>query len=242
MALDINNCIADIWYRLGFLNQGELETGTLWLTPTELFNWADEAAKRLAYEAGLFVVADSSVPVMAGNGVCGLPETHVFTLLAGILTVSGGSAGTGAEWGTLPWGTVPWGGNTPFSQGSTFAYALLRLTSVRDLWALDGNWPLTTGNPKRASLDAGSVGTLTLYPIPTVSALLFQICQEYPNISAIATQLSIPSVLQDHFSYYMMAEAREKESEMRQAEMADHFKQRVAMFEELEDYLWGPGQ
>jgi hypothetical protein len=242
-VLSILSSVNDVAFRLGFLSTAELEetTPAPWVTQAELYTWADEAVKRLAYEAGMFVVVDSSVQVIPFSGVLNLPLTHVFTLLAAYLTNGGGTVGSGEAWGTLPWGTVPWGGGTLYVAAGPLVYGLLRLTSVRDLYALDGTWPVTTGTPKRASLDAGSVGTITLYPIPTAAGVLFQVCQEYPTVSQVQPLISLPTVLQDYLTYYMLWGAREKESEMRQPEMADHYKQRTALYEQLIQGYWGPG-
>jgi hypothetical protein len=240
--LDLQNSVNDIWYRLGFLSLVEMQAAGAWVTETELFTFLDEAAKRLAYEAGLFVTVDSSIPIVAGNPVLQLPLTHVYTLLAAVLTLSGAIAGTGAEWGTVPWGTVPWGGNTPFTLGTVVSYALLRLTSARDLWALDNVWPTTTGNPKRASLDANAVGSLTLYPIPVAAGILFQVCQEFPNVSAAASQIPLPTVMQDYFSDSAICQAKRKESEMADNALADHMEQRCKMYEAVFEQYFGGGQ
>src|SRR5579863_271537 len=128
-GLDILNCILDLWYRLGFASYNDLNQANRWLSIAELYQWGDDAAKRLAYDAGVFVVYDTTVPVTGGTAVYTLPATHVFTLLAMVV-----------------YNAAP--------------IQLLRLTAVRDLWALDATWNATTGAPVRASMDAGSVGTI----------------------------------------------------------------------------------
>ena len=204
--LDAVNSALDVLYRLGFRNTLDI-TSTSWVTPAELFAFADEAAKRLAYQCGLFLTYDTSITVTPGTAVWALPATHVFTLAAWL----------GAQ--------------------------ALRLTTVRELAALDGNWPTTTGATNRASLDAGSVGTITLYPIPGSGGTLAQVCQEYPaQIVAGASVILLPTVLQDYFSYAMLAGARGKESDMWMPEMAEHYKQRLALYDQVIEHLWGPGQ
>ena len=117
---------------------------------------------------------------------------------------------------------------------------MLRITPVRELWALDGTWPATPGPAARCSFDAGSVGTITLYPVPTAGGTLSQVCQEFPADGS--TELALPAVLQDLFSYAMLAGARGKESDSAMPEMAAHFGERVKLYEQIAEHLWGPGQ
>jgi len=206
-SLDVANAVADAAYRLGLQGTTELQAGNAYVTPAELYQWADEGAKRLSYDVGLFINYDTSVTVTPGTAVYQLPATHVFTLMA---AVNG---------------------------------QLLRPTPVAALWALDANWPATSGNARRCSLDAGSVGTITLYPNPVDGGTLGQFCQEFPaTIAAGASTVELPAVLQDYFTYRMLAGARGKESDQAMPEMAAHFEQRVELYEQLMAHLWGPGQ
>lgn len=210
--MDLQSSVNDIWYRLGFLSLAELDAGAGWVTPTELFDWLDEAAQRLAYEVGIFIGTDASIAVVSGTGVYALPDSHVFTLLAALLDGSGN-------------------------------YALLRMTSVRDLWALDSTWPSTQGTPNRASLDAGQIGTITLYAQPVSSWRLFQVLQELPEtIEAGSSTINLPTPLQDMFSYFALAGARAKESEQTDLATANHFKQRAEMLMQICQHLYGAGQ
>jgi hypothetical protein len=120
---------------------------------------------------------------------------------------------------------------------------LLRLTPVRDLWALDGSWSTSSGDAKRCSLDAGSVGTITLYPNPITGGTLAQVAEEYPaQIQAGATTVALPTVLRDYLSYAMLAGARGKESEAAMPEMAKHYQGRLDLYEQIIEHLWGAAQ
>lgn len=120
---------------------------------------------------------------------------------------------------------------------------LLRITSVGELWALDALWSTATGSPTRASLDAGGPGTATLYPQPLAAATLGLVCQEYPaTVTAAASTLPLPSVMQDYFSYAMLAGARGKESDAAMPEMAGHARERMKLYEAIAQDLWGRGQ
>ncbi len=118
----------------------------------------------------------------------------------------------------------------------------LKLTPVRELWALDSTWSATSGASTRASLDAGSIGTITLYPNPSAGGTLNQIAEEYPSTIALdASTVQLPIPLQDWLSYRMLEAARRKESDGTQTEMADHYEQRAATYEEIVQRLYGVG-
>jgi hypothetical protein len=72
---------------------------------------------------------------------------------------------------------------------------------------------------------------------------LAQVCQEFPPaVQDGNSRLALPAVLQDHSSYAMPAGAREKESEAAMPEMADHFRQRLKLYGQVIEHLWGPGR
>jgi hypothetical protein len=211
LVLDVTNSLADVWYRLGFASASDLGP-TSWVTPAELYQFADDASKKVAYGAGVLITVDTSITVTSGTASYSLPTAHVFTLLAALVPASG----------------------TP---------QLLRLTPVRDLWALDANWPTTMGNAQRASMDAAAVGYITLYPSPIAGGTLEQVCQEYAQtLTGGASTLPLPTVLEDWFSYEMLAGARGKESEAAMPEMAAHFQSRCDLYHQIATKYWGPGQ
>jgi hypothetical protein len=211
VSLDTANSVADVIYRLGFVNAGEM-TSSSWVTSTELYQWADEAAKRLARETGAFVTYDASISIAPGSATYSLPSTHVYTLMA--------------------WAVYPDGSGQ-----------LLRLTSAGQLWALDANWQTTVGDSVRASLDASGPGTLTLYPIPISAGTLAQLLEQFPStITAAASTVLLPTVMQDCFSYRLLAGARGKESPHADLAMASHFAQRADLYTQIAAHLWGEGQ
>jgi hypothetical protein len=211
MACNVADSVADVWFRLGFLSSTELATNAHWVTLAELYQFADDAGKRLSYTAGLFAVVDPSISVLAATAAYSLPASHVFTIFACIVY-----AGQATQ--------------------------ILRMSSVGQLFAFDANWPTTSGDPTRASLDAGGVGTLTLYPIPISNGTLNQICQEYPAIASGSPSVAVSPVLQDYFSYALLAGARGKESDFAMPEIAAHAKARMDMYDQVAQQLWGPGQ
>lgn len=70
-------CISDSWFRLGFLSLVDLNVPT-WVTPAELYQFADDALKRLARVTSIFVTYDTSVVVALGISFCQLPAGYVF--------------------------------------------------------------------------------------------------------------------------------------------------------------------
>jgi hypothetical protein len=214
--VDVSSSLSDAVFRLGFQNLGDSQASEAWVSSAELYQFVDDALKHLSYQAGIFVGLDTSVAVAAGTAVYVLPASHVFTIFAWVAP----QAGVG---------------------GSNQA---LRATPVGSLFALDETWATTTGEARRYSLDAGSVGTVTVYPIPLNSGTLNQICQEFPGtVSAGAPQVAtLPSVLQDYLTYAMLAGARGKESDYALPEMAAHFRERMELYERIIEHLWGQGQ
>lgn len=209
--IDVANSLGDVPFRLGFLNAAELDSNNYSVTTTELYQFGQDAAQKMAYSVGLFLLVDDSITLVPNTPAYNLPAQHVFTILAWLLYTG------------LP-------------------IQLLRLSTVGQLFALDANWGTTTGNPVRASLDAGSVGTITLYPNPVGAATLYQIYQYYPVVLFGTSTLPLSPVMQDAFTYALLAGARGKESDTAMPEMAAHFSQRVDLYQQVADSLWGPGQ
>lgn len=204
--IDTADSVADILYRLGFQGGADIALTGTWVTVAELYQWADEAAKAIAYESGIFVTLDATITAVAATAVYNLPATHVFSLAVWLATVP------------------------------------LRLTAVRDLRALDATWTATSGLSTRCSFDAGSVGTITLYPNPTVGGAITQLAEELPADIAIGSStVQLPTVLLDYFSYKMLAGARGKESDAAMPEMEAHFLERCALYEKIIEHLYGTG-
>lgn len=208
---DVANCIQDVWFRLGFLNYADMAVDDRWVTLAELYRFGDDAAKRLSYMLGLFMSYDTSIAVLAGTAAYTLPAAHVFTVLAWMVYAG------------LP-------------------LQLLRPSTAGQLFALDANWPTTTGNPTRFSLDAGGPGSCTLYPAPVSPGTLAQVIQGFPaDVVSGSSSLPVSPVLQDYFTYCLLAGARGKESDSALPEMAAHFRERVKLYEQVMEHLWGPG-
>jgi hypothetical protein len=212
MTCDVLNCIADAWFRLGFLSAADQATAGNWVTIAELYQFGDDAAKLLARESSVFLSYDNSINVVAGTPQYSLPASHVFTVTAWLVYAG-----------------------LPLQQ--------LRPTTVGQLFALDANWSTSVGDSVRISLDASSVGICVLYPIPVANSTLDQVLQEYPATVALAESvLAVSPVLQDYFTDALIQGARGKESDSAMPEVAAHMAQRRALYEQVIQHLWGPGQ
>ncbi len=214
MSLDIANSVADVIYRLGFADHTALAASN-WISDAQLYQFADDAMRKLAAEKVLFVSwnGEAGTPITLANATAQytLQSGHVFTIMATAIT-SGGVASN------------------------------LRITQVKELWALDGLWPTTAGPPKRVSLDAGPVGTITIYPVAAVAdGTLNQIMQGQPStVQSGTSTVQLPTVLQDYFTYAALAGARGKESDNSMGEMAEFFKGMMGLYEQVMSHLWGP--
>jgi hypothetical protein len=118
----------------------------------------------------------------------------------------------------------------------------LRPASALELEALDPSWA-AQGTPNRFSMDAAPVGNIRLYPTPSQSGTAAVIYHRFqPTVQAGQSVLPIPSPLGDYVAFSIMAEARRKESDGAMPEMADHFDERVGLYEQLIEHYWGPAR
>jgi hypothetical protein len=80
-VVNVQNCLSDCWFRLGFQNAGDMATSP-WLATTEPYQFADDALKRLARMTGAFMTYDSSIAITAPTNVYAQPAGWVLTASA----------------------------------------------------------------------------------------------------------------------------------------------------------------
>jgi len=202
-GIDIAAVIGDILPALGATGFGDI---TDWCSQTELYNWSEEAANRLAHRVGAWVNRYGLQTVNPGDFSFVPPADLVDAI------------------------HVSWNG------------ASLRPTTALQLAALDAAWQLTASTPARFSMDA-LPGLAALYPGVTSTgdaAIIYH--QRQPPIQLGQSVIPIASPVQDYFGMAMLGEARRKESDGAMPEMADHFAQRVALYEQIFEHYWGPAQ
>jgi hypothetical protein len=130
---------------------------------------------------------------------------------------------------------------------ASIAGAYLRPTSALELSALDVNWTTAAEGflspVRRISMDALGPTQGLLYPIPassTTAAVIYHRFQ--PTIQAGSSTIPVASPVADYFAYAMLAEARRKESDQTMPEMAAHFDERLALFEQIFERYFGEAQ
>ena len=204
-GIDFRDVLARLYPRL---NAASAATLVRW-TDAELYQWADEAAKRLARSFGVFVERDASTALVAGTGTYAAAARHVSTVHA--------------------------------SADSTALYA----RTAQELEALDALYVETQAAggklPSGFLSEAGAAGSATrVYPLPSAGGTLGLIMHRYP--AAIASSnytLSVPLCLTEYFSWWMLAEARRKESQAKMPEIAEHFAERVGLLDQVIQRYWG---
>lgn len=75
----LSNCIGDVWFRLGFESAVEATAAGAWVTSAELYQFADDAVKRLARTTALFLTYDASIPIVAFVSIYQGPASAVYT-------------------------------------------------------------------------------------------------------------------------------------------------------------------
>lgn len=84
-GIDFRDILAELYPHLNASGSGDL----VYWTEAELYEWADEAAKRLARKFGGFVVRDGTA-LVASQAIYNQPARHISTIHASILEVFNG--------------------------------------------------------------------------------------------------------------------------------------------------------
>lgn len=124
------------------------------------------------------------------------------------------------------------------------AGAQLRPASASELLASDSSWIETeceAGSvPTRYSMDAGQLGTITLYPIPVGAAELETVDHTTAaTITPSQTLAPVPAVLSDYFLYFALMRARGKESPYQMPEIASAAASQCQLYETVITKYWG---
>lgn len=215
MACDVANCLNDLWHRLGFLSQADLNAST-WLTAADLYQFADDAVSDLVHTTGLFKTFDSSVAIVNGTGSVPMPAGHVFTVFA--------------------W--IDYGGGVIQILRLTNVEQLFALDAG---WTGQASMPVRLSFDA-GDLGVGGLGTATLYPSATSAGTLCQVIQQTPPaVQAGSSVLPVSPILADYFTYAMLAGALARESDHAKPEVAAHAEQRMALYEKAMGQYYGPG-
>lgn len=83
-GVSADQVIADILPALGATSLQDLD----WASSTELYQWADEAVKRLSHRCGVFVERDTSTSVVESTSQYPVPAGHIDTIHVTLGTLS----------------------------------------------------------------------------------------------------------------------------------------------------------
>ena len=186
-------------------------------TESELYEYFDEAAKRLTRRFNVFVERDTTTTIELGTPSYSVPAGHVATIHVSV------------------------GVTDPIPD-----FVALYPSTVGELEALDADWVDSTGTSDTWLHDLGTQ-TTRLYASPdeTVSGQsLAVIFNGYPETITVESAVieSMPPVLQCYFLWHGLAEARRRESDMAMPEVAAHFDERMKLVEKVIEQYWGASQ
>lgn len=185
------------------------QADAVYWTDAEIYQWFDEATQRLARSAGVFVTRDTSITVTTGDGSYDLPADQISTIQMDLAGV------------------------------------VLRPRTVEELEALDADWVATMGPPSPSAFvqNVLGLGVVAIYPAPgsadNGNTLGMVIHVAPATVSASNALLLCPSVLQDYFGFYALAEARAKESKGAMPEVADWLRSVTGLYEQAIEGYWG---
>ncbi len=83
-GVSADQVVADILPALGASSLADLD----WASSTELYQWADEAIKRLSHRCGVFVERDTSNTTVSGTSQYPVPDGHIDTIHVTLGTLS----------------------------------------------------------------------------------------------------------------------------------------------------------
>lgn len=120
--------------------------------------------------------------------------------------------------------------------------AELRPASVKEIEALDADWPNTAGTVERYLEDVTGFGTITLYREPAASGTLAVVFHRYPAEVDEDADIPLPETLADYLTDAMLAEARGTEGDGAMSEVAQFCGEEMRLYEEIAASYWGMAQ
>jgi hypothetical protein len=190
--------VSNIWPPLNAVSAAD---AVFW-SEEEIYNWFNEAAKRLSRSGGAFVVRDTTLTSALSTALYALPAAHQVTIqcdLAGLV---------------------------------------LRPRTVQEIEALDAAWPNTSGPPIAFLLDVQGVKTLALYPqadVANAGKAIGLVMRTAPDdvTAPGGFLLFVSPALSEFFTFYILREARSKETRAQMPEIAQWFGQLCGQLEQV---------
>jgi hypothetical protein len=212
MSCDVANAVNDTWYRLGFQNAADASNAQTWVTQAELFQFADDAVKRLARNSSVFLTYDISTGVTAGVASYPQPTGEVLTAGAWLLY-------------------------TPPAVQLLRITTAAELWALDATWPATTGDPKRLSMDAQGA----TTKVLYPKPVRSATLALV-IVQQPATVAAGASVLPVSPILQDFFTWSAIAGARSKESDSRMQEVSDHLNERLNLLEQVLSHLWGEGR
>jgi hypothetical protein len=206
---DVANCLADLWFRLGFLDANDANVDDRWVTVNEMYGFGDEAVKALGRSSLVFLTYDASIAVTPPTATYALPAGHVLTEGAWLLY-----AGLPLQLLRLT------------SVGELFA--------LDSTWSVTAGNPTRLSLDAAGVPNCVLYPVPTA---PATLAQVMQALP--PDVVAGASSLPLSPVLQDAISYFILGASRGKESDSRMDEIVQHCAERWKLYESVAAHLWG---
>lgn len=211
-GIDLRDCLEAIYPSLNAQGPGDL----VWWTDEELYQWMDEAAKRLARNTGCFLVRDdTTVVVVAGTGTYTLPARHVSTAHASL-------------------------------SGRMLDRTNVQELEARDSAWPEAQASSSQPFPVRYCLDAGGgLASVVLHPKPNTGGggPLAVVMHQFPaTITAGASVVALPGPLREYFTFSVLGEARSKESKGAMYEVGAWFRELAGLVEQVAKDYYGEAQ
>lgn len=208
-GVNVDTIIGDLIPALGAGSLQDLD----WVSEAELYQWADEAIKRLSHRCGVFVFRDTSTSIESGLSPYPVPQAHIDTIHVTLVPVSG----------------------APLSLRATTS---AELEALDGNWTATVG-PITRFS---MDADGTKFITVYMTPMATGGSLAW-IFHGFPaEIESGETAVDVASPIGDYLAYAMLGEARRKQSERAMPEVADWCDKRLDLMEQVIEAYWGPGQ
>ena len=211
-GLNLQVCIADVWFRLGFSGPADIALANRWVTAVELYQFVDDGVKHLANTCALFLEWQHSTDTIASwNEILLLKQ--VFTLHAWLVNSNGVR-----------------------QFRITNIHALNALDSN---WTQTFGPPTRISFDALGVNKAALYPTpLLVYRYNQIAGMV----PEDITANPVSQTLLVPTILVDYFSMAMIAGARGKESDSAMPEVAIHLTERMKLYDAVIGHLWGTGR
>lgn len=141
-------------------------------------------------------------------------------------------------------GTAPY--TLPTAHLSTIHVSLgttrLRPVNVSEVEALSSTWQADSGTPTRYLQDGSGVSTIRLYKKPVASGTLAIVEHELPDTVTATSELPLPDPVSDYLTFFVLGEARRRESDGAMPEIAQFCDSMCGLYEQVFRSYWGEPQ